>query len=413
MTSPDTSPNASPPLRPRKQKSPWPRRVVVALVASAAAGALGLAFRPKPTPVDVAKAARGPLRVTLEEDGKTRLKQRYLVSSPLVGTVRRIELRPGDRVEKGTVLARLLPLEAPLLDTRTKASAEARLGAARAASRQAEANAARAKTAYDLASKETERTRELARSGSLGGAALDRAEAEMRSRADEVTAADFGSRVAVHEAEVAAAAFQARKARSVDQFEIASPVAGVVLRVHQESESPVSPGTPLVELGDAALLEVVVDVLSTDAVRVPDRARATLERWGEDRPIAAHVRLVEPAATTRLSALGVEEQRVNVVLDLDDPRETWARLGDGFRVEARIVLWQSDDVLRVHEGALFRRKEGWTVFVVEEGRARARAVTVGHKNGLEAEIASGLREGETVVVHPGDRVTEGARIAPR
>lgn len=398
----------------RRVITKWVRRVVVGVVSAIALLALVYAFVPKPMAVELATASVGPLRVTLDEDGKTRVKDRYVVSAPLVGNVTRIDLHPGDRVERGTVLARILPLDAPLLDPRTRASAEARVMATRAASMQAEATMTRVRTGLEHATREVERARALAKAGSLSSAELDRAETELRARTDELASATFGAAVAKHEVEIAESALQrARGQRTTEQFEIVSPVAGQILRVHRESEGAVNPGTPLIELGDPSHLEVVIEVLTTDAVRIPDGARATLERWGEDYPLSAHVRTVEPAAFSRVSALGVEEQRVNVLLDLDEPRERWSRLGDSYRVESRIVLWEGADVLRVNEGALFRRDDDWAVFVVRDGRAQVAPVVLGRRNGHEAQILQGLAAGDTMIVHPSDRVVPGARVVPR
>lgn len=398
----------------RRSVAKWARRVGFAIGGALALAGLGYAFVPKPISVEVAPVTVGPLRVTLDEDGKTRVKDRYLVSAPLAGNVARIDLRPGDSVEKGTILARVSPLEAPLLDPRTRASTEARVMATRAASKQADAIVTRARAMVEHGTREVERARTLAKGGTLSAVELDRLETDLRARTEELASATFGGAVAKHEVEVAETALsRVRGQKGGEQLDIVSPVAGQILRVHRESEGAVNPGAPLVELGDPSHLEVVVEVLTTDAVRIPVKARATLERWGGDDALAAQVRVVEPAASSRVSALGVEEQRVNVILDLAEPRERWARLGDSYRVESRITIWEGADVLQVDEGALFRRNESWAVYVVEDGRARIVPVVVGRKNGRAAQILRGLAVKDAVIIHPSDRVGNGSRVSAR
>jgi HlyD family secretion protein len=319
-------------------------------------------------------------------------------------------------VKQGDVLARIVPLAAPLLDARSRKTAEAQVKASAAALRQANAAIERARVALTFARTQANRERELVKHGGTTQAAVERAELEQRSREADVTSAEFAARVASYEHQMAEAALGRHDARPGaaldDQMVLPSPIGGRVLKVFQESEGVVQAGAPLVELGDPEALEVVVDVLTSDAVQIAPGAAVTLERWG-GAPLRASVRLVEPSAFTKLSSLGVEEQRVNAVIDLRDPYAQWSALGDGYRVEARIVAWRADEVLRVPSSAVFRHGEGWAVYVVEQGAARLTPVVLGRRSTLEAQVESGLAEGTPVVVHPGDRVRDGVRLAER
>jgi HlyD family secretion protein len=391
------------------------KRVLVVLLTLAAVGGLVVAWMPDPIQVDEVSVQRGRMHVTVDEDGRTRVKDRYVVSSPLLATSARVELHPGDLVAEGGLLARLMPLPPALLDARTEAQAERRVASARAAQKQAESSVARARTLLEFASAETARQHELIRQGATAVRSLDSAELQERTSREELASTEFALRVAGHEVEMAklALARQTNAADVADAIELTSPVAGQVLRVIQESAGVVQPGTPLLELGDVKALEIVADVLTSDAVHIRPRARAWIERWGGESALQAHVRSIEPSAFTRVSALGVEEQRVNVILDLDESYERWSALGDGYRVEVRILTWQTDDALVVPESALFRRNDRWATFVVDERRARVAYVEVGHRNGELAEVLGGLSEGQTVIAHPSDRVAAGVKVATR
>jgi HlyD family secretion protein len=392
------------------------RRVLLWLLALAGAGAVVFAWLPKPVPVDLAKVERTKLTVTIDEDGRTRVKDRYVVSAPLLATVARIELRPGDAVEPGTVLARLLPLEPPLLDARTKAQAQGRVASASAARWQAHATVDRVRTGLELAQREAERQRSLTGSGAVAARAVEQSELEARSRREELASAEFGARVADYElrtAEAALGRIGKPRGKEQEQIDVVSPVKGRVLKVIQQSEGAVQPGTPLLEIGDPAALEIVVDVLTSDAVHVKPGAEVFIERWGGEHALRAHVRLIEPSAFTRVSALGVEEQRVNVVIDLDEPQQTWASLGDGYHVEARIVSWSGDGVLSVPASATFRREQGWAVFRVVDDTAQLVPITLGHANSEHVEVLHGLSAGERVIVHPSDRVEHDTRVEQR
>jgi HlyD family secretion protein len=379
-------------------------------------GLLGYAFRPVPAEVDTAVVSHGPLVVTVAAEGKTRIRERYVVSAPLSGQLLRIRHRPGDPVSPGeTVLAVIEPGDPSLLDARARAEIEARVKATEAARQQADAGLGRARSAHQLAVKQWERVKGLGAAASADE--RDTTEGRVRVASDEVRAAEFAVRVAGFEHELAKAARVRTQPRlsaetDPDRFEIRSPIGGLVLRVFQESEAVVSGGTRLLELGDPRDLEMEIDVLSTDAVKMRPGARVIVDHWGGPEPLAGRVRVVEPAGFLKVSALGVEEQRVNVIADFTDPLEKRKPLGDAYRVEARIVISEGE-VLKVPAGALFRTGTGWACFAVRDDRAVLTAVTVGRTNGLETEVTTGLTEGDTVVVHPSDRVKDGVRVRRR
>lgn len=393
----------------------WFRRGLLALAVLFVVGLVVIAWIPNPVEVEVAEVTRGPLIVTVNEDGRTRVKDRYIVSAPLTGNLARLELEAGDTIKEEQVVARLVPLPPPLLDSRTRAEAKARVDAAQAATRQAQAAVNRARYERDFAKQESERALAVVKQGGLARSDADRAVSTYRSAGEQLASANFGARVAEHELKLAQTALLqlSGKGEDVEQLEINSPVAGQVLKVFQESEGVVQGGTPIVEVGDPAALEIVVDVLSQDATRIPSGAATTIERWGGKTPLNGHVRVVEPSAFTKLSALGVEEQRVNVIIDLDEDRERWSTLGDGYRVEARISVWEGKDVLRVPASAVFRSEEAWATFVVEDDTAVLRTVEIGETNGLETEVVSGLQEGDMVIAYPSDSVRDGVSIKAR
>jgi HlyD family secretion protein len=396
----------------------WIKRVALLALGLGALAALVIAFLPKPVTVDLAAATRGPMRVSVREDGKTRVEHRYVISAPIAGNLLRIDLEPGDPVAPDQVLARIVPAIPPLLDARTRAETDARLNVALAAQRQAAAQAEAARAAHGLAQREAERYRALGDRKAMAQEAVDRAVFQERARSEELASAEFAIKVAAHQASMARAALgrmqgPGGKRAQADEIALASPLAGQVLRVLQESETVVPAGKELLEVGDPDALEVVVDVLTRDAVHIVPGAAVTVERWGGDQPIRAHVHRVEPSAFTRLSALGVEEQRVNVIIDFDDPPEAWAALGDGFRVEVAITIWSADDVLTVPVSAVFRHGDAWAVYVDQGGYARLTPVEVGRRNQDRAQIVSGLEAGARVIVHPSDRVKDGVELLAR
>lgn len=370
---------------------------------------------PKPLPVETAAVARGVLAVTVDEEGMTRVKNHYVISSPVAGQLQRIDWKPGAVVEAGrTVLATLETKGADLLDARGEAQARAQVQAATARREFAAAQRESAKAAAALAVQERDRQRTLRTAGSVSQQELDTAETRAVVAAQDARAAEFALQVAEFELAQAEAVLLRGQPAGADArgapLIITSPVSGRVLRVFQESERTVPAGFPLVEVGDPADLEARIEVLSRDGVAIRPGARVQLEQWGGGEPLAARVRLVEPAAFTKISALGVEEQRVYVIVDLTEPLEKRPTLGDAYRVEARIVTWEGQSVLKVPAGALFQRGDGWQTYVMEGSKARRRNLKVGHSNGLETEVLEGLREGERVIVYPGDKIADGVRV---
>ena len=394
-------------------------RAKIGMLATAALVAAGLVigFMPRAVPVDVAEVKRAPLTVTVEEEGKTRVRERYLVSAPVAGYARRIDLKAGDAVAAGQVLAVIEPARPVALDPRTRVQAQAQVRAAQAALAAAEENARAAVAAAQLAQQERVRTESLRQSNFVSAQALDAARtAETRARAAE-QAAQYAVRVARFDLETAraAAASTTRLQRDgvADVLQVQAPVAARVLRVQHESEGPVAAGQSLLEIGNPESLEAEVEVLSTDAVKITSGSKVILDRWGGDPPIEGRVRVVEPGGFTKISALGVEEQRVRVIVDFTSPREAWARLGDGYRVEARFVLWQGKDVLQLPSSALFRNGKGWAAFRLEGSRARLTPVEIGQRAGLATRVLSGLQAGDRVVAHPDETIREGVRVKPR
>ena len=381
--------------------------------------ALAWLFRPAAVPVDLITIDRGPLTVSVSDEGETRVRDMYVVSAPVPGRMRRIELEVGDAVVADqTLVARIEPSDPSFLDVRSEAEARASADAAAAGRTHAEAQVRRAQAELEFAQAELQRMRALARSHTVSENDLD--SAERRAKTADAALAEARAQRAVRESEYQVArarlltpASKRTRAADCDCVSVYSPVSGSVLRIVTESEGVVGSGAPLVEVGDPDRLEVVVDLLSADAVRVQAGQRVIIEAWGGERPLDGVVRRVEPFGFTKVSALGIEEQRVNVVIDITAPRDQWQRLGHGYRVEPRIVLWESNDVLRVPLSALFRQGDKWAVFVARNGRAELREVEIGQGNGLEAELRAGLEAGERVVLHPGDRVSPGARLAQR
>jgi HlyD family secretion protein len=394
------------------------RRLGVALGAAALLALAWLVLRAPAVPVELGEVTRGPLRVTVDEEGETRVRQRFTVAAPTTGRLLRIELDEGDPVQAGAVVARIVPSP---LDPRDEAAAQARLEAAEAQQSAADARRALSQAALAQARRDAERAARLREAGTISAEAHEQARLAQTRAQEETRAAGFALEAAKHEVQAARAALiSARPAGprpgpagdgcgdgSAPCVDVRAPVAGEVLRVREESERIVLAGTVLLELGDPADIEIVADVLSADAVRIRPGAEIAVEEWGGDGALRARVRRVEPSGFTKVSALGVEEQRVNVIGDFVDPP---GGLGDGFRVEVRVVVWEAPDVVRVPGSALFRRADGWAVFVEERGRARLREVAIGQRGAFETEVRSGLAPGERVVLHPSDRLADGTRL---
>lgn len=377
-------------------------------------------FRPQPVPVDLATVERGPLLVSVSDDGETRVRDVFAVSAPIPGLMRRIELEVGDPVEaQRTVIARIEPSDPAFLDPRSEAEARAARDAAAAARAYAQAQLQRMLAERDFAISEYERIESLAERHVVSQNEREAAQRRARAAIAAVEEARAALRMRESELEQANARLisPARTAPAAEGecncIRVYSPVSGTVLRINSRSERVVTPGELLVEVGDPRRLEIVVDLLSEDAVRVRAGQRVIIEGWGGAEPLEGAVRRVEPFGFMKVSALGIEEQRVNVIVDITSPRERWQRLGHGYRVVPRIVLWEAQDVLRVPLSALFRQGDSWAVFVAEGGRARLRRVEIGQQDGLVAEVLSGLEPGERVVLHPGDRVADGTRITAR
>jgi HlyD family secretion protein len=395
------------------------KRILLILLGALATGLLALAFRPQPVLIEVAEVTRGHFEQTVEDDGKTRVRERYVVSAPLAGKLKRIELKAGDKVNRGALLALIEPSIPALLDVRTERELTERLGAAEATRQRSAATVARAQATLDKSRADLARARKLAASGFVSPTQAEQAELELKINVRELEAAQFAEHAAGHDVETARAALlRAREGAasgkpSGRRWEVRSPVAGQVLKVIQESETALAIGAPLLEIGDPADLEVVVDLLSTDAVQVRPGNTVRIERWGRAEPLEGRVRRVEPSAFTKISALGVEEQRVNVVIDLNPPAGKWQSLGDGYRVDARIIVASLDNVVKVPVAALFRAGDQWAVFTLSGGRASKRIVNLARRGSLEAMVADGLQPGEKVIVHPGDAVKEGSRVKVR
>jgi HlyD family secretion protein len=395
------------------------RRIVIwGAVALIVAALLAVALVPRPVQVEVAEVSRGPLEVTLDHEGKTRVKERYTVSAPVAGQVLRIELEPGDPVVAGkTVLATFLPADPTPLDARTRAEAQARAKAAQASLDSAVAQERRARAEADLAATERDRARHLRAVGVVTQQALDEAEAQARAAHDALAAATAAAATARHDVAAARAALLSVRAASEggpgDVLLLRSPVTGVVLRRLRESRAVVPAGEPLVEVADRADLEIVADYLSSDAVQIKPGMPVHIDQWGGGATLAGAVQRVEPSGFMKVSALGVEEQRVWVVVEFADPYRAWESLGDGYRVETRAVVWRGEDVLRLPTSALFRHGERWAVFVLHAGRARLTEVSIGHRSALQAEVTAGVELGDRVVVHPSDAVVNGVRVRPQ
>ncbi len=394
---------------------PLRKKIILVLFGLAAAAVLVLALRPSPVPVGATAVQQGYFAEYVEDEGRTRLRDPHTVLSPISGFLHRVALEPGDTVAVGDVVFTLEAMPAPALDARAREQAREAISAAQARLEAAEAELETRQVQRRLAEDEYLRAQRLYEENAISTEERDR-------RLGQRDTARSAERAARHAVEVAR--FELEAARAVlavadgerapgDQptLGVRAPIDGTVIRRHRCCEGPLQAGEPVLEIGDLETdLEVRVDLLSMDAVRVRPGMRAILERWGEAEPLEARVRRVEPAGFERISALGVEEQRVPVLLEIISPREAWERLGHGFRVEARFVLWEGDDVIHIPTSALFRRDGEWVVFVVEDDHARTRTVTPGRRSGLWTQITGGLTAGEVVITHPGDRIEDGSRV---
>lgn len=403
------------------ERSPRDRRrirrrvawVVFALLAVAGI-ALALVLSGAPLAVEVGEVTRGEHVRYVEEDGRARVRDRYVVSAPLAGTLERVALRVGDDVAVGDVVAILHPVASPLIDPRSRAELEAQRGAAEARLAAARARTAQAEAARVQAERDLARMDQLSRSGVLPSRELERAQLSFTVAVREREAAVELAHLSQHDLQQIRAALRVGSpGGAAEGIELRAPVEGCVLRVYQRSEAVLAPGTPIVELGDPRALEVVVDLLSTDAVRVEPGTEAEITGWGGADSLSGRVTRVEPVAIVRVSALGVEEERVDVIVDPIGTDEGWARVGDGYRVEVRIPIERFEDALRVPTSALFRTGEEWQAFVVRDDIARSVHVALTSYGPIESVVAEGLSEGDRVVLEPPEELIDGTRVEPR
>jgi len=391
------------------------RRSLPWLGLLALAALIGWGLWPKPVIVETGVVARAPLTVHVSEEGKTRVRNRYIVAAPVAGKMRRVPLKPGDAVEAGkTVLTVIEPVAAPLLDPRSRVQAEAVVAMHEAARQQASATLEAARAALKMAEADRERMRSVRKDGTISESDRDKMEADASIKAAETRAAEFSLQVIDHELAQARAVLQRPDVSTAGNLvEVKSPVSGRVLNVYQESETIVAPGTRILEVGDPADIEIEAEILSRDAVTIKTGDSVEVEQWGGETPLKGRVRRIEPAAFTKISALGVEEQRVYVLADLVDPPEAAKALGDRYRVEVRVAIWHADDVLVVPAGALFREGNTWMTFVYQDGGAKHVTVEAGHTDGRFTEVLSGLKAGDKVLLHPPDTVKHGTAVTER
>lgn len=390
------------------------KKIFIAVLALLVIGGVVWGFMPKPVSVEIAEARRGPMRVTVTEDGKTRVKDRYVISAPVDGYVRRIDLEVGDPVTAGGVVARLEPLPSPVLDPRSLAEARARVRASQATLERARQEVDSARADADYAAKDLARIQALYNAGTVSRDTLDRTETQSRRTKAALDSAEFARAAAKHELEAARTALEyaAQTETGGRTVEVVSPVNGRVLKLFTKSEGAVARGQDLIEVGDVGSLEVETDVLSSDAVRIELGGEVEFTRWGGDDPLKGRVTEIEPVGETDVSALGVEEQRVWVIAEIAEPPERWARLGDGYRVETVFTIWRADDVLFVPDSAVLRHGDGWAVFAVHGGTAKLAPVSIGKRNGRQAQVLEGLEAGAKVILHPGDDIEDGTEVEP-
>lgn len=372
------------------------------------------AFSPTAVPADFAEVTRGTLQVTVNEEGRTRVRDRFVVSAPLPGRMQRIELEPGDPVvARKTVVAQFQPSAPALLDVRTRAELEARVKAAESTLGGARADRERIRAELTFAQSELKRARQLVEEKVIAAREMESAERQVETLERSLQSAEFAIRTAQHQLELARASLIQSRGDGGATIPLYSPIDGVVLRILQESETVVPTGQPLIEVGDVNDLEIVSDLLSSAAVKVEPGDKALIEQWGGENPLKGRVRLVEPSGFTKISALGVEEQRVNTIIDFVDPPGKRPNIGDGYRVEVRIIVSSRENVLKVPTSSLFRHEGEWAVYTVQNGHASRQIVQVGERSGLEAEITNGLEEGQRIIVYPSDAVADGVEVTSR
>jgi len=390
---------------------------LIVFIAALITGLLIWGFWPQPIMVEGIAARYAPMTVSIEEEGRTRLIDRYVIAASVDGVTCRQQLKVGDTVKQGQILLGITPLQSQVLDPRSRAQAQAKVAAAKSALHAAEEQANAASASAQLANYELTRLQPLMEQDLISSEAFDKARTEVQTTAANERSANFSVEVAKYELEAAGTALQYSAAvdsgEPAERVPVRSPIDGKILKVVRECEGPVRTGEPLLEVGDPSALEIEVDVLSADAVKIKPGMKVLFDRWGGDKPLEGLVRIVEPIGFTKVSALGVEEQRVLVISDFVSEAQLWSRLGDGYRVEANFVLWQQENVLQVPTSSLFRYNGGWAVFVIENDLAVRREVNVGQRNGLIAQILKGVNDGELVINHPSDEVDDGKRVKVR
>ncbi len=397
----------------------WTKRAL--LVAAVIAVALGayFALQPRPVMVDLARIDRGLIESTITEDAVTRIEDLFEISAPITGKLERLEFEVGDLVEKGQKLASVRPVDPPMRDARTRRELAAAIKAARAGVTLGEAEVARAEAAVRFSTLDLARQEQLAKQRVVSERVLQQAELELDTKNAQLRQAKANLEFRKRELESAEARMleptAVLRSSDTDQccVDILAPSAGAVLKLFTESEQVVQAGTKLLEIGDRSKLEVVADLLSEDAVRVKARDLVWIENWGGSTRLAAKVKRIDPSGFMKVSALGIEEQRVNTIITITEPRKHWLRLGHDFRVHVRVVVWRDKSALRVPLAALFRRGNAWSVFVMENGESVQQNIEIGHRSQTHAEIRGGLEEGQAVILHPSDRVSDGVSVQER
>ena len=393
------------------------RKLFVIIIIAVVILVTAYGFYPKAVDVDLVLVTRGPLQVTIEEEGRTRLKDRFVITAPTAGYLERVKNKVGDPVRKGETVVVLEPLRSPVLDPRSRAEATAAVSAAQAGLNAAMERESAAAADADYMEKRLERLKNLYAKGSIAKDQYDQIEAETKKARAIQRSAKAAVEVSRSELERAKTLLQNfasnKKTASHNKVYVSTPTSGNIFRIYRESEGAVNVGEPLMEIGNSKNLEIRVEVLSSDAVKIKKGTTVFFKRWGGEGTLAGVVRVVEPSGFTKISSLGVEEQRVLIIADITSPPEMWRALGDGYRLEAHFVVWEAKDVLQVTASSLFRLGQGWAVFVEEKGKARQRIVEIGQRNGLTAEIISGVNEKEKVIAHPDDSVSNGTRIRAR
>lgn len=397
----------------------WTKRVLAITAVVAVAAAAYFALQPRPVLVDVAKIDRGLIEATISEDGVTRIEDVFEISAPITGKLKRLEFEVGDLVEKGQRLATVRPVDPPMRDARTRRELAAAIKAARAGVTLGEAEVARAEAAVRFSTLDLARQEQLAKQKVISVRVLQQAELELDTRNAQLRQAKANLEFRKRELESAEARMleptAVLKSGETDQccVEIMAPSTGAVLKLLTESEQVVQAGTKLLEIGDRSKLEVVADLLSEDAVRVKAGDLVWVENWGGAKRLAAKVKRIDPSGFMKVSALGIEEQRVNTIIQITEPRKHWLRLGHDFRVYVQVVVWRNENALRVPLSALFRKGDAWSVFVAANGKAAEQEVAIGHRSETHAEVVSGLEAGQAVILHPSDRVVHGTLISQR